>query len=344
MHRLRRIAKAWDGLPAFRAVAETENMHRAAEKLKTSPSALSRSLKQLEREVGLPLFHRAGRSLKLTELGQELLTATRLAMRNVEDVINVDGARPLDGSLRVSSAGRLTMVYLLAALRRVRRAHPEITPHVVGAPVSDVESGLLRGDLDLALVFEPTPGKDLVVTRLGDATNGIYCGKGHALHGQTTVTLEDVLAHPFAAPEPRPNSVSVDGWPRHLRRTVALYSSLLDPGMVLCGAGELLAVFPDALAMSSLAPAGLHRLPLDVIPPTAIYAVTRARVGKRMTRAEVLLAELRHELASAASLFRASRQRACGSSSLHGECRVPTRADLEDASRQARIVRGAEDR
>ena len=130
MDRFQRIAKLWDWLPAFRAIAETENMHRAAERLGTSPSALSRTLGLLEKEMGEALFQRIGRSLHLTELGNELPVATRDAMRcdamrcdamrcdamrcdamrGVDDVVSLASEGPMAGTLKISSAGRLTIV------------------------------------------------------------------------------------------------------------------------------------------------------------------------------------------------------------------------------------------
>ncbi len=58
MERLRRVASFWNWLPAFRAVAETEHLPTAAEALFVSPSALSRAIRLLEKDVGQPLFRR----------------------------------------------------------------------------------------------------------------------------------------------------------------------------------------------------------------------------------------------------------------------------------------------
>ena len=74
VERLRHIAEFWNWLPAFRAIAETSHLPSAAAILHLSPSALSRSLQQLENRLGRKLFPRANRRLELTregELGRE---------------------------------------------------------------------------------------------------------------------------------------------------------------------------------------------------------------------------------------------------------------------------------
>ncbi len=173
MERLRRIADLWNWLPAFRAVAETEHLHRAAEMLNTSAPALSRTIRLLEDSLDAPLFHRnGGRHLELTDLGRALAAATRDGLRRVDEALATTSPREkLTGPLRVSSEGRLTTTYLVAALARLRREHVELVPHLTCVVASDVVSQLLRGDLDVALVFQPTPHHDIVVERLLDVVN-----------------------------------------------------------------------------------------------------------------------------------------------------------------------------
>jgi DNA-binding transcriptional LysR family regulator len=266
MDRQLKLKRLWERLPAFRAIAETEHLHRAAERLGLSPSALSRSLQLLEEELGVPLFQRRGRSLKLTELGGDLLSATRHAMETIDETIGDLNASFAEGALRISSGGRLMMAYILPALQRLRRQHSQLVPHVVGLPAAEVASRLARSEIDVALVFEAEPQAGLEVELLGHATNGVYCGRGHPLHGKKAVTVDEVLRHAFAAPEPRKGERALDSWPSHLRRRIALYATLLDPAIAACEDGELLAVLPDDMVRRLLRSSSLQRVPIDVIP------------------------------------------------------------------------------
>jgi len=87
MPRSRRIADVWNWLPAFRAVAEYESIHKAAVVLSISASALSRTVRLLESSLGAPLFVRSNGGLTLTAFGAEVLEGTRDAMRRVDDAV-----------------------------------------------------------------------------------------------------------------------------------------------------------------------------------------------------------------------------------------------------------------
>ena len=80
-----RLTRFWNWLPAFRAVAETEHLPTAARLLHVSPSALSRTVRQLEDAFGQALFVRRNRALHLTPAGREALAAVREAMRGLDD-------------------------------------------------------------------------------------------------------------------------------------------------------------------------------------------------------------------------------------------------------------------
>jgi DNA-binding transcriptional LysR family regulator len=300
MDRQLKLKRLWDRLPAFRAVAETEHLHRAAARLGSSTSALSRSLHLLEEDLGVPLFQRRGRSLKLTELGRELLQATRSAMDGIDETIGDLNASFAGGALRISSGGRLMMAYILPALQRLRRRHSPLVPHVVGLPSTEVPTRLARSEIDVALVFEAQAQQDIAVELLGHATNGVYCGRGHPLHGRAAITLDEVLRHPFAAPEPQPGMPALDRWPSHLGRRIALYATLLDPAIVACEDGELLAVLPDDMVLRVLRGNRLHRVPIDVVPPTPLYAMSRARCNERRSRVATFVDEVKREVRGSA--------------------------------------------
>ena len=65
----------------FDAVAETLNFTRAAERLHVTQSTLSHQIRQLEEEIGAPLFDRSGKQVRMTETGAILRTGTRIPLR-----------------------------------------------------------------------------------------------------------------------------------------------------------------------------------------------------------------------------------------------------------------------
>lgn len=111
-------------LRAFLAVAEELHFGRAAERLHVAQPPLSRTIKQLERELGTRLFDRNTRSVRLTASGRALVDAARDvldAIRRAEDVVKSADSGEV-GLVRIAFAGVSTHP-LLAQLARVVRQH-----------------------------------------------------------------------------------------------------------------------------------------------------------------------------------------------------------------------------
>src|SRR6267142_362762 len=81
----------------FVAVAETENVSRAALKLHVSQPALSRQIRDLEDELGFLLLGRTGRSVRLTESGRTFLIEARAVLQRAEDAVKAARAVALGG-------------------------------------------------------------------------------------------------------------------------------------------------------------------------------------------------------------------------------------------------------
>ncbi|HHO52689.1 MAG TPA: LysR family transcriptional regulator [Deltaproteobacteria bacterium] len=276
MDRMRRVARVWNWLPAFRAVAETEHLPTAAAGLHVTPPALSRTLKVLQEDVGQALFDREGRGLKLNSSGATLLAAVRVAMRTVHDaLIDLEGGHT--GPLRVCSLGLFTPSFLVPTLHAVLDAYPRILPKVRTSVPSNAAADLLQGNLDVLFTSVPFFHRGLVTTSLGRVPNGIYCGLDHPLHDRDHVDLEDVIAYPFVAPPPDETGRTPEGWPPELHRVVLVESDRQGLGVQLCMGGRLLAVLPAPLAQVW---PGLHRLPLELPTSTPLVAISRELLGE----------------------------------------------------------------
>ena len=91
-------------LKYFLAVVDHDGFSRAAEHLLIAQPSLSQTIAALEKELGVPLFHRIGRRAVLTEAGKELVGPARLVMRNL------DAAQSAVQSVRGLRSGRLDIV------------------------------------------------------------------------------------------------------------------------------------------------------------------------------------------------------------------------------------------
>ncbi|MBX3636533.1 MAG: LysR family transcriptional regulator [Rubrivivax sp.] len=147
----------------FDALAETLNFTRAAERLHVTQSTLSHQIRQLEDELGTPLFDRSTRHVNLTEAGELLRSYTMPALQQIDrglHALRADAEDPLRDSVRLgtthSFATRLVPHCVAAFL-----AH---APHtVIGVQelsARDIAGGLAGGTLDLGVSYRPTDASD----------------------------------------------------------------------------------------------------------------------------------------------------------------------------------------
>ena len=272
MERARRLTQFWNWLPAFRVVAETEHLPTAATQLGITASALSRTIKLLEAELGVALFHRVGRRLALSDAGEEFLSAVRDAMRRVDDGLAVVEPGELSGRLRLAS--RSTHSWLvIPAVAAIAREHPRVTPVLRTMSDSLVGPALRRGEIDVALTDRPVSHRDLAVDELAEVTYGVYCGRGHALYGVETLEPRALGTHPFIGP---PEGVN-DQWPPELERRVMARVDLFYTGVALAETGAYLALLPDPVARTD---GRLWRLPYDLGVRRSLYVAYRRPVGR----------------------------------------------------------------
>ncbi|HEU4727583.1 MAG TPA: LysR substrate-binding domain-containing protein [Kofleriaceae bacterium] len=153
----------------FVAVAETEHVGRAAARLHISQSPLSRQIRQLEDLLGVALFERERRRIRITEAGRWLLGPAREMLARGEALIREardrgDGAT---GEIALGFVGAaLASGVLPAALRRLRDERPRM--HIVLRQLSSSAqlAQLRAGELDLALVHRQVRTGDLEEHRL----------------------------------------------------------------------------------------------------------------------------------------------------------------------------------
>ncbi|MCG8420189.1 MAG: LysR family transcriptional regulator [Proteobacteria bacterium] len=295
MDRVQRLSSLWNWLPVFRAVAEVENLPAASKALNISASALSRTVRLLEEDLGHDLFDRVGRRLVLNDKGGALLAGLRDAMRIICDAIDEVNSALMKGPVRLAAPGSFMPIVILPALRLLKQRHPDLRPILASVSPSQLAEQLIHGTLDLALTDQEIRlGDELAAELLFRASYGVYCGAGHPLYDRddSEIDLSEIQRYEFTAPPGM-----VDHWPVHLDRTVAVQSTLLSIGVELCGSGDFLAVLPDMIARVPRSFGSLRRLPFEVCPPVPMYLLYRQSASQSSpTRAA--LAAIRDSLAA----------------------------------------------
>src|SRR6187401_208050 len=154
----------------FLQAAESKSVLGAARQLRLSQPALSRQIHDLEGELGVDLFERAGRGSALTGAGEDLLPFARRVLNEV-DALRERALALRDGSVGVLSAGATpqTLQRLFpAVLRRFREAFPRVELHLTEGHAGTLLALVNRGELHIA-VTPYRPGLDLGAHRIGRA-------------------------------------------------------------------------------------------------------------------------------------------------------------------------------
>jgi DNA-binding transcriptional LysR family regulator len=184
------------------AIAETGSFSRAAERAFITQSALSRSIRALEDELGAPLLDRIGKRNELTALGHDVVARARDIVRATEELrrsasMFADGD---GGTIRVglgSGPGAMLMTPLLC---HVADRHPGVRVEISRGS-TELQLVQLRSRELEALVIDArriAPALDLRIEALGEMRTGFVCRADHPLAARQRVTLQDVLAYPVA--------------------------------------------------------------------------------------------------------------------------------------------------
>jgi LysR family cyn operon transcriptional activator len=143
-------------LRTFVAIADSNGFARAATRLNLTQSAASRQVQALESELGVRLFDRIGRSVKLTSQGEDLLLRSRRLLSDVESL--GERARALKsghtGVLQIGGAPQILENLLADFSQRYRKRHPGVDVHFVEDQGGRVSGRLERGDMHVAVLPE----------------------------------------------------------------------------------------------------------------------------------------------------------------------------------------------
>ena len=167
-------------------IAERGSLRAAARELGVPQPALSRSIRELERELGVPLFERTARGVTLTPSGAlflERAKTVRSELRRAQD--EIDQFRGVAHGRIVACLSTVPHVSLLGpALRPFRDHYPDVHLDIYDGLYPAIEPALRDGTLDFYI--GPSPERlpsEFVSERLFENTRMIVCRKGHPLAG-----------------------------------------------------------------------------------------------------------------------------------------------------------------
>ena len=237
----------------FCTVVEQGQVSRAARLLHMAQPPLSQRLRELEEEIGYPLFERQGRTLRVTDAG-------RVFYRRARDILRaVDATR--DEVIRVAAQSGPTLrigvsptcrSYWMSHFAALRQRFPGYRIGVVLGDSSSLEALLKSDKLDFALMQPPLDGDDFIAVRIA-ASRSIAVMPGDLLTAHSgPLTLADLCRHPLLLLR---RSVGVGSYERLLQAVheagqvadVALYCSDVEILLDLLAQGFTgIAVVPES--------------------------------------------------------------------------------------------------
>jgi LysR family cyn operon transcriptional activator len=182
-------------LRSFVGVADAGGISRAAVVLKITQPALSRTIRDLENELGFELFDRIGRRMELTPNGEDLLRRSRDVLAGVDALS--DRARSLrtgeGGILRVGATPQMLESVLADFIERHRRAHPATEIQLVEDGGLELLRRLERGDIHLAVSI---PKDGLEHRLLFPARLLMVAARRHPFAGRSRIDVAELAADP----------------------------------------------------------------------------------------------------------------------------------------------------
>ncbi|ESR24877.1 LysR family transcriptional regulator [Lutibaculum baratangense] len=184
------------------AVARLGSIRKAAEHLAVTPSALNRRILALEEELGVQLFERRSRGVRLNTAGELVIHLFRRQLADVERVksqlSDLSGLRR--GHVSIACSNAVLPFFLPRQIHLYQEEHPGVTFSVQIRDGEAAEKALLEYSADLAIVFEPLRLNDFQTVLTVRQPIHAVMARDHPLARTETLRLTDCLAYPLALP------------------------------------------------------------------------------------------------------------------------------------------------
>lgn len=185
----------------FVAVAEEENVTRAAARLHVSQPPLSRQIRDLEEEIGVPLLERRARSVRLTAAGRAFLPEARAVLARAGAAVQAAKAAAELGELHIGYAPSPTAELLPAILRVLHKQAQRLRVRLHDHTTPEMLAGLRERRLHAALMMQPAPrlARGVEFEPLQLLPIRLAVAASHPFARRHRVALDEVLAQPVVA-------------------------------------------------------------------------------------------------------------------------------------------------
>jgi len=211
----------------FVAVAELENVSRAAtQRLHVAQPSLSRQIRDLEDEVGVPLLERTARAVRLTDAGRAFLDEARAILKHTNEAVLK--ARAIGGKheteLHVGDFPLVAARIMPRLLRNYQKAMPNVRVKLHDWPVEKEIAGVRDGHLQLAIIIPPLTGnwhRELRFEELLTVRVRLAVSCNHPFAKRQAVPLAEAAREPFIG-------LLLEEYPQHRVYVNAIFARVKD--------------------------------------------------------------------------------------------------------------------
>jgi LysR family transcriptional regulator of gallate degradation len=186
------------------AIADGQSETQAARRLALTQPAVNRSLRELERLIGKPLFYRMPRGMIPTTAGEALVRRAKLALAEIDRVGDDIAAHRgrLTGRIGIGTLPLCATLLVPRAIDRLLREYPDLDVTILDGSYDALLASLRCGDIDILVgaLRSPPPVGDVVQERLFDDQLSIVARSDHPLAGRPSLALRELAREQWIVP------------------------------------------------------------------------------------------------------------------------------------------------
>ena len=271
IERLARRIKLQD-MRVLMAVVEAGSMHKAAERLRTSQPAISRTIADLEHALGVRLLERSPHGIQPTQYGRVLIKRGSAAFdefrQGVKDIKFL--ADPSAGELRIGCTETMAAGPVLAVIEQLTRQHPRLVFHLVTGSILILYPALAARNVELVVspALGTIPEEHVNVGNLFEDNTVVIAGAQSRWARRRKIGLEELVNEPWTLPPPGSTlALIVEAAFRARGLAPPVATVVVDSSNIrnhLVASGRFLTVFPEySLKFPGIGPS-LKALPVEL--------------------------------------------------------------------------------
>lgn len=183
----------------FLAICQEKNISKAAQQLHLSQPSLSKQIKDLEAELGVTLFIRGRRQIKLTEDGYYLRDRAQEMITLADNTIaSIKNDQVISGKLTIGAGQTESINNIMPILNQLVINYPQIQINFIDGNADQIEAGVNSGAIDFGFITGDRPIEEFETLLLPRRNQfGILCSKNNPLAKKEAIKPKDLIAYPL---------------------------------------------------------------------------------------------------------------------------------------------------